>query len=150
MITKTYKNEDYFIISIRFTASEYYMKKHFNQEQIGTIKFYEAIDKYHKFYCKFIEKVTGKDMEWFHEHFIYGAMDCSKEYLLAEYGIRICEETNSRVFLIPRKLDISKWILENLKDIKHKILKRSNYLRPQIMKPSIIYRELFKTKHDTK
>lgn len=64
MIDKFLTTKDYYVVKVRNSASDYYIKKFHQHEKIGIVKQNEAFGKYFNFFWDFIKFITGNDSKY--------------------------------------------------------------------------------------
>jgi hypothetical protein len=123
---KKLKCEDYFIIKIRYYASEYYLNKFHNNDVAGLIKQREAAENHTKFFWDFIEKIAGKQN--YYEKYYYNIKECVLEEIHETYGIIIIEGEVYYKYFIPKNNKNSQlidWMVENIKN-PFAVLRKTN------------------------
>src|SRR6056297_2472640 len=109
-----FNSKDYFIISIRYYASDYYLKKWHNSG-IQPKQHWERAKSFNDFTWKFIEKSSGKSMKWWYCKYISRGKDAAIEFLDFKKNI-IIQKTHEKWcrFYIPKNnKKLINWTLKN-------------------------------------
>lgn len=144
------KLNEYYIIKLRTSASDYHMDKWWKEKCMDSYKiFISACEKHQKFFWKFFEYLTnipqGKMMLNY-----AGGQECAVEILEAEHDIVLAPNSSDGWFyyLIPKtNKELIQWIHDNKGDIPFKELKRMRIIL-DFHKPSTWRRDAFKLDTD--
>lgn len=132
-----FKSKDFFIIKLRYYASEYYLKKFHNGDPTGRIKHSEAANRHMAFLYDFIHRVTGHTLEYYTNRYGHrkGIMFNMKEKLLQrlikKYNIVVSEGEGWYTYHIPKgETELIEWVIKETSErkIPSKQLKRSRSL----------------------
>ncbi len=139
------KCSDYFIIKLRFYASDHYMRLMRKGNRNGYIKHMLASRNYYTFFWKFIEKVTDKKYEYFSNNYFLHEVESSIEEIRETHDIYHSQTSKGyHTFFIPRKYkDIVNWVKASV-NIPNTILDKSS-IRIVKLKPNTHIREGYKT-----
>ena len=111
-------SKDYFIIRVRYYASEYLMKKQHEQGSHPKQQ-WERAEQINKLYWDFITFVTKKEHEWWLLEYPHWAKECAIEEMEDNFGIVISDREGNYVFLIPKRhTHIIDWFKTNIDKYK--------------------------------
>jgi hypothetical protein len=121
------KCSDYYILKINLGEDKKNKLKSPEGHWIPSKQFWKRVDSYHKFFDKFLKKVTGLTLDEYRVKYFFGTNDCVKEELFDLYDINIFQTGISQEMYIFKKEnneDLFNWILENCDENPIKIIKK--------------------------
>lgn len=124
------KCEDFFIIKLRYYADEKVLNKFYktpgHESQPLPKQHWERAQLYTKFYWDFIEKVTGKNQDFWFKQYMFNTKECVEDEIKGSHGIIIQDCEGWYKFFIPIKhTELIEWIQKNT-TIPTKIIKKTN------------------------
>ena len=122
-------SKDFSIFKIRYYADEKLLKKwHSNRDSALPLQHSERARNYNDFFWKFVEVVTNKSSNIWHNEYMFGSKDCATEEL-SDYGIFISDQEGWYTYLIPiERQDLANWIIDNVNLPMKQLRKFSMYV----------------------
>jgi len=119
------KTSNYYIIKLRYYASEYHLKKwHDDNCSKSHMVHVNACKKHNDFFWSFFEKVTGIPRREFQTKYA-SSTECAIEELEADHGLVIQTNEGWYTYLIPKKnTELIQWFNDNKGDIPSKVMKK--------------------------
>ena len=94
--------------------------------------------------AKLYEYITKSRYDDLFDEYGLAMSDCAREIIESDYGIILSRGEAWQTYIIPKdKKEIISWFMDNIGDIPHRIMKRSNIIL-DFHKPSMHYRNIFK------
>lgn len=119
------KCKDYFIIKIRYYANDRLLRKWHAGGEMPT-QHWERAKEYIEFMWMLVEEVTGNDMKYWHEKYMFEAKECAMEEIEEEYSIFYSGGEGWATLMVPLRQDrIIKWIKSNVR-LPYKVVSRTN------------------------
>ena len=121
-----FKCKNYHIIKIRYYASEYLLKKHYNdpdhnKKHLPT-QHMDRAKRYTEFFWEFFYHVTGIEKRDWHFKYSLESRECAYDELQEKFGILQSDAECEVILLIPKeKEEIFEWIKSNV-NLPYKIV----------------------------